>query len=152
MIGRISVFLFLFALVLTPLSVPVSASDQTLSETDVQDAKADSIGTKANCSTNSRGWLNDPLCAKNRSTVYKNKNVELRIGYWKGKQYGWARLIKGNTVDFQVDLNGDRRVDIGSMVINAKPGNYTKAYPASSSSKVAFRACGGKPVTCTPWW
>ncbi|QKI83382.1 hypothetical protein [Kroppenstedtia eburnea] len=198
MIKRMAIILF--ALVLIPLSVPVSAADQTLSkmaihegleqiskpmkekfittyaafpasaeknvETGVQastdirvqmTAKADSIGTQAFfCFTDSNGWLNNPDCTTNRSTIYRTKNVELRVGYWNGKQYGWGRLIAGDTVYFQVDLNGDRRVDIGSMCMLCDPGTYTNAYPTSSSSKVAFRVCGANrysdPLTCTPWW
>ncbi|WP_157570706.1 hypothetical protein [Microtetraspora malaysiensis] len=59
----------------------------------------------------------------------------------------------------EVDTNGDRKPD-DSWGILARVGTFTCAYPASSSSRLAFRACistkpGDKCTSAayrTSWW
>lgn len=118
-------------------------------------AMATSVGAQA-CKVRSDQWLSDANCTTNRSTVYKIGNGALRIGYYNGKQYGWGKLYAGeyDFIFFHVDLDGDRKSDLSSY--NFGQGTYTLAYPSSSSSKRAFRACVGKidvdGSICGPWW
>lgn len=104
--------------------------------------------------TFSGAWLTDPNCTTNRSTVYPVGYAELRIGYYNGKLYGWGKLYGGNFDDvvFDVDLNGDRKVDETKVV--TEDGSYTWAYPASGSSAVAFRVCvfSVYDFDCGPCW
>ncbi|WP_433225338.1 hypothetical protein [Microtetraspora malaysiensis] len=89
--------------------------------------------------------------------------VDLRAGWYKGKQYGWARgrspQSQTQYTVIEVDTNGDRKPD-DSWGILARVGTATCAYPASSSSRLAFRACistkpGDKCTSAayrTSWW
>lgn len=103
-------------------------------------------------------WLHEANCTTNRSTVYTFENAALRVGYYKGIQYGWGKIYPGRyaQVRFEVDLNGDRRPDTSSGVIYIEGvQSYTEAYPTASSSKRAFRICvedGKLPRKCGPWW
>lgn len=112
-------------------------------------------------------WWNDPNTCTNHRTVatayVQGRTVEVRTGICGGKQHGWGR-IRGydsgaaDFIRFEVDINGDRRPD-GTSWYLARDRNYTAAYPTSTSSAVAFRACyvTARGATCndgnsTRWW
>jgi hypothetical protein len=110
-------------------------------------------------------WLNDPnSCSNIRTAVQRdvsNRTVQVRYGTCGGTQYGWGRILNYGRLDyirFEVDLNGDRVADDYDYYF-ANARNYTAAYPTSSSSARAFRACfvttpGGtcSASNATAWW
>lgn len=104
--------------------------------------------------------LNDPGCATNRSTIYTIDNASLRVGWYNGRQYGWARYESWDRSDdqlhFEVDVNGDRRFDYRYSIFQASDFAYTTGYATSSSSARAFRVCVKRWYSdhyrCGPWW
>ncbi|MFP8883083.1 hypothetical protein [Streptomyces barkulensis] len=101
-----------------------------------------------------------------RTAVFKETpagTVQVRYGTYGGVQYGWGRVVNpaaGYDLMFEVDTDGDRKADTFSGDFNISGGgiHWTGGYPTSSSSKVAFRACITKQLTCaettyrTAWW
>ncbi|MCF6470635.1 hypothetical protein FAF44_19850 [Nonomuraea sp. MG754425] len=98
-----------------------------------------------------------------RSKKTGKGTVDLRAGWYKGKQYGWARVRSPKSTKqftmIEVDTNGDGKPDDewGTIVRVEK---FTCANPASSNSKLAFRACitAKSEARCTSstyrtsWW
>ncbi|NUT51261.1 MAG: hypothetical protein HOV94_28760, partial [Saccharothrix sp.] len=110
-------------------------------------------------------WWSDPATCTNPLTavqrVVGGRTVQVRYGNCGGAQYGWGRIINFNGpefIRFEVDLNGDRIADDFSTY-TAGERSYTQAYPTSSSSNRAFRACyvADPNGSCnadnsTAWW
>lgn len=110
-------------------------------------------------------WLSDPgNCTATGTAVERvvsGRTVQVRYGTCNGVQHGWGRILgygSGDYIRFEVDTNGDRKPDGVSWYL-ATNRNYTAAYPTSTSSSRAFRACfvRSSSETCnstnaTAWW
>ncbi len=92
-------------------------------------------------------------------------SIQVRHGSYGGVQHGWGRVVNpkaGYNLIFEVDLNGDRKMDTWAAVRNLSAGGikWTHGYPTSSSSTRAFRACITRHSSCaetnaehrTAWW
>lgn len=131
--------------VLIAMSVPSAA----------EAASRDQVQTTS-C-TFSGKWLTDANCTTNRSTVYTFENVSLRVGYYNGYQYGWAKFNKEPKTSKEVPIL-EVSFDGGQTVADSNASyslSYTWAYPASNDRNRKFRACyyvWEYPVSCGPWW
>lgn len=111
-------------------------------------------------------WVHDPgaSCVPTstpRDRTVSSREIQVRAGTCSGAQYGWGRVIgyqNGDYIRFEVDTNGDRIPDVHNTWL-ATNRNYTDAWPTSSSSQVAMRAClvSSLDGTCnsgnaTNWW
>lgn len=144
-LSRISILLAAIALFLMG-SLPVSAQATTNKMT-------------MNCTSDFSGpWLLEPDCTYNRSTIYAVGNSELRVGYYNGKQYGWARLTAyspNQYVMFQISEDGGKTVANATTAYQQYNHRYTYGYPTSSSDSRRFRICyssNGSTSVCGDWW
>lgn len=101
-------------------------------------------------------WI-DANCTYNRSTVYPWLGVELRKGYYNGKQYGWGRFTASDPDDylrFEVSFDGGRTVATHAEATPAMGATW--AYPTSSDPNRKFRVCVAEsyydPYYCGSWW
>lgn len=77
-----------------------------------------------------------------RERTTSRGTMQVRAGYYNGKQYGWARALNGSYhhwINLKIDVNGDRVADQSS--ISRATASSTCMAPTSSSSAVAFKAC-----------
>ncbi|WP_433355803.1 hypothetical protein ACQP25_17865 [Microtetraspora malaysiensis] len=145
--------------------VTILATAPSASAADRLTAAAGSSSTAWGCffagSSNIEKTMSNKITPRSKQT--SKGAVDLRAGWYKGKQHGWARVRSPQSQTqytvFEVDTNGDRKPD-DSWGILARVGTFTCAYPASSSSRLAFRACistesGDKCTSAayrTSWW
>lgn len=96
-----------------------------------------------------------------RQLTTSRGTMQVRAGYYQGKQYGWARALNASSnhwINLKIDLNGDRVPDDSS--ISRATASSTCMAPTSASSARAFKACvrldnlGGPchPDHQTAWW
>lgn len=104
-------------------------------------------------------WLYNPNCtySKQRQTIYRIDNAELRIGYFQGVQYGWGKFVTpepGATVWLDVDTNGDgiwdkhSRADHDGFTI-AHATNWSA--PSVKAIRIAVRHANNS-WSFGPWW